>query len=75
MSKINRRHFLAAGAGIALLPAAMAASSNQDDRSKMKDRIDVSAPVEDNLIAQYLKPKKLSIAVGAAKPFAAHVTG
>ena len=71
MSKINRRHFLAAGAGIALLPAAMAASSNQDDRSKMKDRIDVSAPVEDNLIAQYLKPKKLSIAVGAAKPFAA----
>ena len=71
MSKINRRHFLAAGTGVALLPAAGAAPPNQDDRSKMKDRIDVNAPVEDNLIAKYLKPKKLSIAVGAAKPFTA----
>ncbi|MBQ6330437.1 MAG: metallophosphoesterase [Kiritimatiellae bacterium] len=71
MSEINRRHFLAAGAGVALLPAAVAASSSQDDRASMKERIDVNAPVEDNLIAQYLKPKKLSIAVGAAKPFMA----
>ena len=71
MSEINRRHFLAAGAGIALLPAAVAASSSQDDRASMKERIDVNAPVEDNLIAQYLKPKKLSVAVGAAKPFTA----
>ncbi len=35
MSEINRRHFLAAGAGVALLPAAVAASSSQDDRSHL----------------------------------------
>ena len=51
MSEIDRRHFLAAGAGVALLPAAVAASSSQDDRASMKERIDVNASVEDNLIA------------------------
>lgn len=72
MHKINRRHFLAAGAGAALLPAVTAKSPpSQDDRAQMKARIDVNAPVEDNLIANYLRPKRLSVAVGATEPFCA----
>ena len=71
MHEISRRHFLAAGAGAALLPAAIAAQPGADDPEKMKERIDVNAPVADNLIGKYLKPRQITIAAGAEAPFAA----
>ena len=70
-TEIGRRRFLALGAGAALLPAAASTLPGAVDQSKMRERINPDAPLEDNLIANYLKPKRLSIAVGPERPFTA----
>ena len=74
MAAIDRRGFIAAGAGAFFAlscgraPAAITDGKNPLDRRK---RIDAKKPIEDNLINEYLQPKRISLNVGAAKPFSA----
>ena len=70
MANINRRAFLAVGAGAFALPAT-AAISDATDRTSRRKRINFKASLEENLIKEYLQPTKLSLAVGAEKPFSA----
>ena len=69
MHKIDRRGFLALGAGAAVMPAA--ALTNPGMPLLRREALDLAKPVEDNLVAQYLKPVNVSVAVGAVKPFSA----
>lgn len=70
MTMLNRRGFLAVGAGALVAPtlAAISDAKNPIERSK---RIKVKEPLEDNLINEYLQPKAMSLSVGAKKPFSA----
>jgi hypothetical protein len=67
---INRRAFLSVGAAAFALPA-VAAISDATDRTSRRKRIDFKKSLEDNLIDEYLQPKKLTLDVGASKPFSA----
>lgn len=70
MTDMNRRVFLAVGAGAFMLPA-VAAISDATDRTSRRKRINFKASIEDNLIKEYLQPSPLSLKVGAEKPFSA----
>jgi hypothetical protein len=61
---------MVAGAGALALPAP-AAISDAVDRIERRKRINVKASLEDNLINEYLQPKKVTLEVGADKPFSA----
>ena len=70
MIGINRRNFLTLGASAAVLPS-VAALTDPGKPVTRRDRLDLSKSVEDNLISHYLQPVRISIAVGAQKPFSA----
>ena len=70
MTALNRRGFIALGAGGLLAPA-FAALSDATQPLERQKRLNLKAPLEDNLIEQYLQPTPLKLAVGATKPFTA----
>ena len=70
MTMLNRRGFLAVGAG-ALVAPTLAAISDPSQPIERRKRIKVNESVEDNLINEFLQPKPLALKVGAAKPFTA----
>ena len=70
MTDLNRRGFLALGA-MGMFAPAMAAISDATQPLERQKRLDLKAPLEDNLINQYLQPKQIKLSVGAKKPFAA----
>ncbi|MBR2838056.1 MAG: metallophosphoesterase [Kiritimatiellae bacterium] len=70
MTDLNRRGFIALGAGGMLSPA-LASISDATQPLERQKRLDLNAPLEDNLIEQYLQPKPISLRVGARKPFTA----
>ena len=67
---IGRRKFMAIGAGALAFPA-IAAISDATDRAGRRQRINIKASLEDNLINEYLQPKCITLEVGAKKPFSA----
>ena len=70
MTGINRRSFIALGAAGMLSPA-LAEISDPTKPLERQKRLDLNAPLEDNLINQYLQPKQIKLSVGAKKPFTA----
>ena len=68
--KVDRRTFMAMGAG-ALALSAKAAISDATDRAGRRRRINVKASLEDNLINEYLQPKRVTLDIGAKTPFSA----
>ena len=70
MTALNRRGFIALGAGGFLAPAFAAISDPMNPLERRK-RIKVKESLEDNLINEYLQPKQIALKVGAAKPFTA----
>ena len=70
MTMLNRRGFLAVGAGALAVPT-LAAISDPSQPIERRKRIKVNESLEDNLINEFLQPKPLALKVGAAKPFTA----
>ena len=74
MTDINRRGFIATGVGAAFALPAFARSeprtlSDPKEPIRRRGRIDVEAPLEDNLIREYLLPSAFSLNIGVAEPF------
>lgn len=69
-TEINRRGFIALGAGSLIAPTFAAISDPTQPLERIK-RLNLKASVEDNLIAEFLQPKPLALNVGADKPFSA----
>ena len=71
MTDMNRRGFIALGATGMLAAGASAEISDATNPLERQKRLDLKAPLEDNLVNQYLQPKRISLSVGAKKPFRA----
>ena len=70
MTALNRRGFIALGAG-GMFASAFAALSDPTQPLERRKRIKVNGSLEDNLINEYLQPRSISLKVGASKPFTA----
>jgi len=70
MTSVDRRNFIALGASAAVLPVASASVMESGPIARFES-LDISKSVEDNLIGQYLMPVRVSVAVGAERPFSA----